>query len=234
MTDAPSIRATTAQSIANILLGLTLADRCHILSAVLGGQAALSIKQHGLDRADAEMMIEAIAKDAKAKMRAAAPLDNAPAPTQAPPPAISDGKWGWWSGTSEEVYTHGPFDTKDEALEAARQDASGEFQAEDGTWLVHVYFCEATNPPLRLADWIGADQLIERAEEEIADSDRTDYEFDEGPFFDVKPDQEKDLITRIEAACDDWQKDHGLIFTCRTFAAVRNNGDIALPHPNGD
>ncbi len=65
----------------------------------------------------------------------------------------------------------------------------------------------------------------------LADSDRVGANGDEGPWFEVRPHQEADLIASLKRACDEWQTRHGLVFTCRTFSASRNEERIELPAP---
>lgn len=143
--------------------------------------------------------------------------------------------WAWWSGHDEEWMNCGPCDTREEAIEEARQDACGEFQDEaDGKWKVSVYVVEARQDPLRLADWIETDRLLERAEESLYDSDRVSGEHDDGPWFECTKEQEADLAARIKRACDEWQEAHGLVFTSQTFSASRNHDHVVVPHPNDD
>lgn len=140
--------------------------------------------------------------------------------------------WQWWGGAHEEVCTYGPCDTKEEIIAEAVADGIGEFQAEDGSWKLGVHVCEARKDPLRLCDWIGdADELLERAEESLGDSDRAS-EHDDPPYFDCTKDQQADLENRIKAACNDWQTAHGLVFTTWTFSASRNHEYVVVDHPS--
>jgi len=77
--------------------------------------------------------------------------------------------------------------------------------------------------------------MLETAEDNIADSDRVNYEYgDEGPFFGCTPEQERDLEERIKRACDEWQEEHGLVFKSNTFSASRNREYVVVAHPNHD
>ncbi len=127
------------------------------------------------------------------------------------------GQWYYARHEDSETWS-GPFETREDAIAEGRaeildDDDEGEY---DGVF----YVCKTTNPPLRFADWCEADSIVERAEYQVADSDRTGAECDEGPYFQVKPEVEKDLIDRIHRACDEWQQAHGLVFTCRTFLTM--------------
>lgn len=131
--------------------------------------------------------------------------------------------WGWWHSRHEDSGCSGPHATRDEAI--AEAVGSGDY-AEDagGGRMVHDFWiCEARQDPLRLADWVcdGGD-MLERAAEFLAASDRTGWEGDDGPWFEASAEQEADLSARIKAACDEWQAAHGLVFTCSTFSAQRN------------
>lgn len=144
---------------------------------------------------------------------------------------MNDDGWKWWAGTNDEIMTYGPHDTRDDAIREAQEDRMGEFQDECGTWKIGCHVVEARQDSLRLADWIDADRLLERAEESLADSDRISCDGDDGPWFACTPEQEKDLSDRIARACDDWQAGHGLKFSCMTFSAMRNAEYVVVPYP---
>lgn len=142
------------------------------------------------------------------------------------------GAWQWWAGSSEEWCTVGPEGTREAIIQAATNDSLGEFEHEGGGWNLSFHIVEARQDPLRLADWIGADQLIERANDDMSDSDRVSSEYDDGPWFECTPEQEKDLEMRIKRACDEWQAAHGLRFSCSTFSHTRNSENIIVELPD--
>lgn len=146
----------------------------------------------------------------------------------------SDTGWAWWSGTDEEWMSFGPCATREDAIEEARQDACGEFEDVDGTWRVAVHVVEARQDPLRLANWIDVERMLEHAEDSLGESDRVGSEYDEGPWFEATKEQERDLVDRIMRACDEWQASHGLVFKCSTFSASRNHDHVVVPHPDDD
>jgi hypothetical protein len=123
-------------------------------------------------------------------------------------------QWHWYYARSEDGSYAGPFATRDDAITAAREEW-GEDNT-DGFWIA-----EATNPPVNLSEWIGAIDLLELAEEQIFNNDRASTEWDD-VIFEASKEQEDDLKIRIIAACDQWQKAHGLTFCCSTFKALRN------------
>ena len=126
----------------------------------------------------------------------------------------------WYHAPFEDAEAwHGGFDTRAEAV------ANG-----DRTYDDYFFVALGVNPPLRLADWIGADDILERATETLADSDRTTGDEDQD-WFAVTVDQAADLAARLRQACDDWQAAHGLVFTCWCFAAMSppERIDVALP-----
>lgn len=137
--------------------------------------------------------------------------------------------WGWWHARSEEDPHTGPFSTRDEAIEDAVGSGNYDDEDDDGTPCHLFSICDARQDPLRLADWIRADLILECAEENLHDDDRICPEYDDGPFFKATPDQDRDLQSRIKAACDEWQAAHGLVFSANTFSAQRNQENIMQP-----
>lgn len=94
----------------------------------------------------------------------------------------------------------------------------------------YFYVCRAGQRAEPLSAWIGADELIERANDAILDSDRCHPEADDDAIFDPTPEQEADLVRRIKAVCDAWQVAHGLQFIPRTFAWAEDYARIEVTH----
>lgn len=141
------------------------------------------------------------------------------------------GGWQWWGGLHQEVCIYGPCTTREQVIEEAVADGTGEFQAQDGSWKIGVHVCEARKDSLKLSDWIGAiDDILEQADERVSDSDRSS-EHDDLPYFDCTQDQQVDLEARIKAACDEWQAAHGLVFKTWTFSASRKHEHVVVDHP---
>lgn len=133
-------------------------------------------------------------------------------------------KWYWARYDDSEAW-HGGVQTRDDAVREGRAD----FDLDDGFYIV-----EASNPPVMLADWIGdGDDLIDRAHDQLFDSDRISSEHDDGDIFTVTPEQVADLTARIRAACNDWQAAHGLVFTVRSFASMEV-AEYVPPVTSGD
>ncbi|MDI6835412.1 MAG: hypothetical protein QMD99_06825, partial [Rhizobiaceae bacterium] len=151
--------------------------------------------------------------------------------SHAAPAVKTESPWQWWAGENEEWCTVGPENSREEIIQAATGDELGEYQDDGGTWRLSFHIVEARQDPLRLADWIEADELLERAEENFANGDRRADEYDDGPWFECSPEQEKDLAERIKRACDEWQAAHGLVFACSTFSHTRNSEHITVDHP---
>lgn len=139
--------------------------------------------------------------------------------------------WGWYHSADEEQMSAGPFASREEAIADGKGYGYASFpsEGENPVDLVSFHIQEAANDPLRLADWIGADRLIERADEEVSESDRVSSDWDDGAFFECTAGQEEDLQERIRRACDEWQAAHGLIFTCHTFSRWRNGEVVTVP-----
>lgn len=141
--------------------------------------------------------------------------------------------WKWWAGSNEEIFTSGPHDTRDEAI----QDALGNeyfnvFVDATGARNAGIHIVEAYIAPLRIADWIGADDIVERAENRISDG-MVFAENDEGPWFETTVEQAEDLEQCLRKAANDWQDRHKLVFATTTFEGQRNSEYLVLPHPNG-
>ena len=142
-------------------------------------------------------------------------------------------EWQWWAG-EHGWKTVGPEPTREAVIEAAVAEHCGEDEDENGNRFLAFEIIEARQDPLRLADWVRAEGMLEQAEEGVADSDRTSGEYDEGPWFGCTKEQEADLVERVKAACDEWQLAHGLRFTTMTFSHSRNHEDIVVPLPPED
>jgi len=144
--------------------------------------------------------------------------------TPAEAPAQADNSMScllwYYAESSGAEHWQGGFATRDEAI----ANGDGEFDGSD------FYVVSAKNPPVRLADWVNADDVLGHAADEIYDSDRVCSEFDDGPIFEATPALEADLAARIRQACDEWQKAHGLIFTVRTFSSMGEPERIEARH----
>lgn len=142
------------------------------------------------------------------------------------------GEWQWWAGRDEGWMTVGPCPTREHAIDEMVQDGGGEYLDETQdppVWMNSFTVVEARQDPLRLADWIGADWILERADEALCDSDRVSCENDDGPWFEATKEQEADLIGRLRAACDEWQVSNGLKFHSTTFSHSRNHETVKTP-----
>lgn len=190
-----------------------------LIEAVALAERDGATKEHrkAASEAEAELrkFVDALAEDASRK-----------AERYLPAPA----EWGWWAGRSEDgLMTVGPVDSREAIIAEAVADGGFEDDG-DGDGPLHCFhICEAMKRPLRLADWISADQVLEMADESLADSDRSSSEFDCDPAFTATPEQGADLAERLRAACDEWQAAHGLTFTCCTFEASRKHEFVTVP-----
>lgn len=143
----------------------------------------------------------------------------------------ADVPWEWWAGKDEEYFTIGPCATREQAIQEAVDDGICEWPV-DGSdpeeWEHRIHLIEAQQAPLRLADWIDSDTVLERADESVADSFRV-TEYDEGPWFEATAEQEADLAARLRRACDEWQAAHGLTFNAQSFSSVRATDFVVVP-----
>jgi len=127
---------------------------------------------------------------------------------------MSTNSWKWYSGDNEENYSYGPFDTREEAIDEARGGYGDD---------VGIHVIEAIKGEIRVRDYIGADHILEEAEERAYD---LRGEGDDN-IFDVTLDQEKDLAVMLKTACDAWQIKHDLRFVPWVFTSTRNAAYIA-------
>jgi len=137
--------------------------------------------------------------------------------------------WQWWAGANEEWFTIGPCDTKEQAIDEALNDGIGEWLDETQdppAWMQSFFVVEARQYPLKLSDWINADLILDLANENLVGSDRVSSENDDGPWFEVTPEQQADLVNRLKSVCDEWQSSHGLVFHSSTFSHQRNSETI--------
>lgn len=146
--------------------------------------------------------------------------------------APADDGWRWWGGATEEWSTIGPFRTRAEVIAQAVAEAAEADDGGEGSRTATIHLCEAKQDPLRLADWVAAEETLDRADEALVTSDRISSENDDGPWFEAMPEQAQDLRRRIEQACDEWQAAHGLVFTCATFSDSRNHETLVVSIPS--
>lgn len=144
---------------------------------------------------------------------------------------VRETPWKWYAGQNDEWFAVGPFDTREELLKQAEGERLGEFFDDaDATWKLAFHVVEARSDPLRLADYVDVESLLERAEESLEASDRM-TEVDEGPIFDCSPEEQLDLELRIKSACDRWQAVHGVKFHVKSFSHSRNGERVVLSSP---
>lgn len=130
---------------------------------------------------------------------------------------MTEKNWKWYSGSSEEMYEYGPFDTRQEAIDEARSND-----------IEHVYVMEACKPPLQLSSYIGThtvEYILEHAEDCVAEFGD---EYGQYQTFEVSKDQINDLRDMLAVATIAWQEKHGLTFTTWCFLHTRNEEYINL------
>lgn len=110
--------------------------------------------------------------------------------------------WQWWAGSTEEHYQHGPFPSREAAVEALEG---------EGGWVT-----EATQTKQKLSSFFEAEHLLETAEDSI------DHGEDEDVIFDVLTKDAQDLEVRVRATIDTWQQDHKLVFQGYLFTNQRH------------
>lgn len=129
----------------------------------------------------------------------------------------------WYAGSNGEYYEVGPCESKDEAINEA---LASEYYEEVDDGMVQIHVCEASKYAPYLADWIDFENLLEGAEDNIAQSDRVS-EWDDDLIFDLTSDQ----IASLQLAIHKWQDESGIGFRVNTFGQVRNEEVVEYPIP---
>lgn len=114
--------------------------------------------------------------------------------------------WKWYVGHYEEEFSSGPYETREEAVQIAKEEY-------EGGWIIEAY-----KSPIALAPYFDARNFVERAEDD-------GYEFSNesgDPLFDITKDQMKELEEMVRQTITDWQKKHNLVFMPWTFTGQRN------------
>lgn len=115
-------------------------------------------------------------------------------------------KWQWYVGHDEEVYTSGPYDTRDEAAYIAREEYGG------------GHIVEAKRCALELSKEFGVGDFLERIDEA-----HYDFQNENGdPVFDISTEAQSRLEICVRATITQWQKDEALTFVPGAFSAQRN------------
>jgi len=123
--------------------------------------------------------------------------------------------WKWYAGSNEEEFHSGPFDSREEAIDAL--DGYGGF------------IIEAHKADIQLASYFDAVEFIENAEENGYEFSSPDGEY----LFDVSTHQLLHLQEMVKDAISEWQKTHNLVFTPWAFSGTRNleRIDGEMEHP---
>lgn len=112
--------------------------------------------------------------------------------------------WKWYAGSNEEEFHSGPFDTREEAIDAL-----------DGS---RGFIIEAHKRPLTLSSCFDATRFFEDAEESVYELANPDGEL----LFEATGTQIEDLEKRVRKAIDQWQENHNMVFIPWCFSQSRN------------
>jgi len=118
--------------------------------------------------------------------------------------------WQWWVGRDEEVFTYGPMETRDEAIQVGKSDLNGEF-----------FLVEARQDNIELSDWFDVVDLLDKLDDLLYEQDLG------GPngeisTYNVTRDQQNDLQVIIRSAIATWQTKHGIVIKPWRFTGKRN------------
>jgi len=118
--------------------------------------------------------------------------------------------WQWWVGRDEEVFTYGPMETRDEAIQVGKSDLNGEF-----------FLVEARQDNIALSSWFDASQWLERLDETLYDNDLGGSEGDSN-LDHITIAEQGDLQAMVRATIALWQAQHGIVVKPWHFTAQRN------------
>lgn len=114
----------------------------------------------------------------------------------------------WYSSNDEEVWSGGPYDTREEAEVEAKANE-------------HRLIMQATKWPIRVSRFFDQADFIEQAEESLYDLANEDGD----PILDFTPEVNLDLQARVRAAIDEWQVAHQLSLVAWRFYT---SGDVEI------
>lgn len=106
---------------------------------------------------------------------------------------LTAGMTAWYSSNSEDIWTGGPYETREEAEDMAQGDE-------------HCLIMRATKVPIRVSAFFDVDRFVESTEERLLDQGNEDGD----PLLDFSGEVFADLQCRVRAAIDEWQVAHQL------------------------
>ena len=118
--------------------------------------------------------------------------------------------WMWWAGRDDELYSLGPFDTREEAFRSGQ-----ECYSEEGFHIVEAIQIR----DVRLAAQFDAHDFLERVEDEACD----EYSGPGGDtVFDMDVKQRDRMQVAVRDAIEAWQTAERLTFKSFMFQRQRN------------
>jgi hypothetical protein len=119
---------------------------------------------------------------------------------------LTNPDWGWYVGYTDESYPSGPHNTREEAVQIAKEEFEG------------GYIVEAYRRPIDLSQHFEVDRFLEDFEDSNYDLGNEDGD----PLIDITPAQEKELEEMVRQAIKNWQTRNGLVFLPCAFTDTRN------------
>lgn len=125
-----------------------------------------------------------------------------------------------WYYTWDREHYYGPYDTKEEAIQAARTEEAG-WEDKDGVFSLHYWVAECQNHNIRLANYFSAeDFLIKVDENDLQDlGNEGDSVLEE---VNITPEQEKSLEHAVKFAIEKWQVENNIHIHPYMFRDTRN------------
>lgn len=106
---------------------------------------------------------------------------------------LTAGQTAWYTSNDVEVWTGGPYESREEAEAGAKANE-------------HRLIMQATKTPILVSDYFDQEAFFEAAEESLYDQCNEDGD----PILDFKPEVNADLQARVCKAIDEWQVAHQL------------------------
>ncbi|WP_298983464.1 hypothetical protein [uncultured Roseibium sp.] len=144
------------------------------------------------------------------------------------------GAWHWWASyDSGDIFSIGPFDSRDEVFQAVIEDRCGEYKTKDGDWRISALIAECKFGNVDLALYFDEDRFLEDAWERMDDNNQgSNEDGDCHPLEGLSTECKRDLEASVRSAIRSWQKRHELPLKSYYFASTRNEENIDVPHPD--
>lgn len=129
-------------------------------------------------------------------------------------------EWKWYSGSNEENFEFGPFDTKEDAINEAKSQFGGDYE--------FIHIVEAKINVHRMSEYCRFDDFLEIVCDEFMNSEMYHEDDDASSIFPCSLEQEKELIEALKLTVDKWQHKHDIKASTYVFTNTRNEETIKI------